>query len=101
MLETLERADLPWRVALESNSPAGVLAAVRAGLDVATLMPVTVIAPLSFSSAPCLSRGAAVSSQVYGPLGASSPSKRLPSHAAVSAALPGVQCADDGAASGG
>ncbi|MGW7194612.1 LysR family transcriptional regulator [Streptomyces chryseus] len=39
VLETLERAGRPWRVAFESNSLAGVLAAVRAGLGVAALMP--------------------------------------------------------------
>ncbi len=39
VLETLERAGRRWRVAFESNSLAGVLAAVRAGLGVAALMP--------------------------------------------------------------
>ncbi|MGW5667080.1 LysR family transcriptional regulator [Micromonospora sp. NPDC003776] len=39
VLETLERADRRWRVAFESNSLLGVLAAVRAGLGVAALMP--------------------------------------------------------------
>ncbi|NRQ33779.1 LysR family transcriptional regulator [Nonomuraea sp. NN258] len=39
VLETLERADRRWRVAFESNSLIGVLAAVRAGLGVAALMP--------------------------------------------------------------
>ncbi|MBA2811343.1 LysR family transcriptional regulator [Streptomyces sp. KM273126] len=39
VLETLERADRPWRVAFESNSLVGVLAAVRAGLGVAALLP--------------------------------------------------------------
>ncbi|MET9341217.1 LysR family transcriptional regulator [Nonomuraea sp. NPDC003804] len=39
VLETLERADRPWRVAFESNSLLGVLAALRAGLGVAALMP--------------------------------------------------------------
>ncbi|MEW2403684.1 LysR family transcriptional regulator [Streptomyces sp. NPDC046862] len=39
VLETLERADRPWRVTFESNSLVGVLAAVRAGLGVAALMP--------------------------------------------------------------
>ncbi|MEW2329781.1 LysR family transcriptional regulator [Micromonospora chersina] len=39
VLETLEHADRPWRVAFESNSLVGVLAAVRAGLGVAALMP--------------------------------------------------------------
>ncbi|MFI2780810.1 LysR family transcriptional regulator [Streptomyces sp. ALB3] len=39
VLETLEGADRPWRVAFESNSLVGVLAAVRAGLGVAALMP--------------------------------------------------------------
>jgi DNA-binding transcriptional LysR family regulator len=38
-LETLERADRRWRVAFESNSLVSVLAAVRAGLGVAALMP--------------------------------------------------------------
>jgi DNA-binding transcriptional LysR family regulator len=39
VLETLERADRRWQVAFESNSLIGVLAAVRAGLGVAALMP--------------------------------------------------------------
>ncbi|MFF0751813.1 LysR family transcriptional regulator [Streptomyces sp. NPDC004267] len=39
VLETLERGDRPWRVTFESNSLVGVLAAVRAGLGVAALMP--------------------------------------------------------------
>lgn len=39
VLETLEGADRRWRVAFESNSLVGVLAAVRAGLGVAALMP--------------------------------------------------------------
>ncbi|MGR6321614.1 LysR family transcriptional regulator [Micromonospora soli] len=39
VLETLARADRRWRVAFESNSLVGVLAAVRAGLGVAALMP--------------------------------------------------------------
>ncbi|KAF4406601.1 LysR family transcriptional regulator [Streptomyces lycii] len=39
VLETLERAGRRWRVAFESNSLAGVLAAVRSGLGVAALLP--------------------------------------------------------------
>lgn len=39
VLEALERADRRWRVAFESNSLVGVLAAVRAGLGVAALLP--------------------------------------------------------------
>ncbi|MFF0154070.1 LysR substrate-binding domain-containing protein [Micromonospora sp. NPDC005203] len=39
VLDTLERADRRWRVAFESNSLVGVLAAVRAGLGFAALMP--------------------------------------------------------------
>ncbi|MEO3756026.1 LysR family transcriptional regulator [Streptomyces sp. B6B3] len=39
VLETLKRADRRWRVAFESNSLVGVLAALRAGLGVAALMP--------------------------------------------------------------
>ncbi|MER6693706.1 LysR substrate-binding domain-containing protein [Streptomyces minutiscleroticus] len=39
MLDTLERAGRPWRVAFDSNSLAGVLAALRAGLGVAALLP--------------------------------------------------------------
>lgn len=39
VLEALEHAGRPWRVAFESNSLVGVLAAVRAGLGVAALMP--------------------------------------------------------------
>ncbi|GAA2090180.1 LysR substrate-binding domain-containing protein [Streptomyces albiaxialis] len=38
-LEALERADRPWRVTFESNSLLGILAAVRAGLGIAALMP--------------------------------------------------------------
>lgn len=39
VLKALERADRRWRVAFESNSLVGILAAVRAGLGVAALMP--------------------------------------------------------------
>jgi DNA-binding transcriptional LysR family regulator len=39
VLEALERADRRWRVAFKSNSLVGVLAAVRAGLGVAALLP--------------------------------------------------------------
>jgi DNA-binding transcriptional LysR family regulator len=39
VLETLQQADRRWRLAFESNSLIGVLAAVRAGLGVAALMP--------------------------------------------------------------
>ncbi|UNZ20989.1 LysR family transcriptional regulator [Streptomyces sp. 891-h] len=39
VLESLESADRRWRVAFESNSLVGVLAAVRAGLGVAALLP--------------------------------------------------------------
>ncbi|RVX41294.1 DNA-binding transcriptional LysR family regulator [Nonomuraea polychroma] len=39
VLETLERTDRRWQVAFESNSLVGVLAAIRAGLGVAALMP--------------------------------------------------------------
>ncbi|MFI5927965.1 LysR family transcriptional regulator [Micromonospora sp. NPDC051543] len=39
VLDAMGRADRPWRVAFESNSLVGVLAAVRAGLGVAALMP--------------------------------------------------------------
>jgi DNA-binding transcriptional LysR family regulator len=39
VLEALERADRRWRVAFESNSLVGVLAALRAGLGVAALLP--------------------------------------------------------------
>ncbi|MET8835410.1 LysR family transcriptional regulator [Micromonospora sp. NPDC004540] len=39
VLETLDGADRRWRAAFESNSLVGVLAAVRAGLGVAALMP--------------------------------------------------------------
>ncbi|GIJ71191.1 LysR family transcriptional regulator [Virgisporangium ochraceum] len=38
-LETLERSGRPWRVAFESNTLVGVLAALRAGLGVAALLP--------------------------------------------------------------
>ncbi len=39
VLESLERAGRAWRVAFESNSLVGVLAALRAGLGVTALMP--------------------------------------------------------------
>ncbi|WP_031172507.1 LysR family transcriptional regulator [Streptosporangium roseum] len=39
VLETLEGTGRRWRVAFESNSLAGVLAALRAGLGVAALLP--------------------------------------------------------------
>ena len=39
MLESLEAADRRWTVAFESNSLIGVLAALRAGLGVAALLP--------------------------------------------------------------
>jgi DNA-binding transcriptional LysR family regulator len=39
VLETLQRAGRRWRIAFESNSLVGVLAAARAGLGVAALMP--------------------------------------------------------------
>jgi DNA-binding transcriptional LysR family regulator len=39
VVETLERTDRRWRVAFESNSLVGVLAALRAGLGVTALMP--------------------------------------------------------------
>ncbi|WP_433538219.1 LysR family transcriptional regulator [Micromonospora sp. CA-249363] len=39
VLEAMERVDRQWRVAFESNSLVGVLAAVRAGLGVAALLP--------------------------------------------------------------
>jgi DNA-binding transcriptional LysR family regulator len=42
VVETLDRADRHWRVAFESNSLVGVLAAVRAGLGVAALMPANI-----------------------------------------------------------
>lgn len=42
VLETLERADRRWQAAFESNNLIGVLAAVRAGLGVAALMPANI-----------------------------------------------------------
>ncbi|MEV4889600.1 LysR substrate-binding domain-containing protein, partial [Nonomuraea sp. NPDC055795] len=39
VLEAMEGSGRRWRVAFESNSLAGVLAALRAGLGVAALMP--------------------------------------------------------------
>jgi DNA-binding transcriptional LysR family regulator len=39
LLESLESAGRRWRIAFESNSLVGVLAALRAGLGVAALMP--------------------------------------------------------------
>ncbi|MEU6782769.1 LysR family transcriptional regulator [Nonomuraea angiospora] len=42
VLKTLERADRRWQVAFESNSLIGVLAAVRAGLGIAALMPANI-----------------------------------------------------------
>jgi DNA-binding transcriptional LysR family regulator len=41
-VDTLERSARRWRVAFESNSLVGVLAALRAGLGVGVLMPVNV-----------------------------------------------------------
>jgi DNA-binding transcriptional LysR family regulator len=48
VVETLDRADRRWRVAFESNSLVGVLAALRAGLGVAALMPVNVEPAMAF-----------------------------------------------------
>ena len=42
VLETLERADRRWQTVFESNNLIGVLAAVRAGLGVAALMPANI-----------------------------------------------------------
>ncbi|MFI6504755.1 LysR family transcriptional regulator [Nonomuraea typhae] len=42
VMEALEAAGRRWRVAFESNSLAGVLAALRAGLGVAALMPANI-----------------------------------------------------------
>lgn len=39
VLEALDRTERRWRLAFESNSLVGVLAAIRAGLGVAALMP--------------------------------------------------------------
>ncbi|MEU5896562.1 MULTISPECIES: LysR family transcriptional regulator [unclassified Streptomyces] len=39
VLAALERAERPWRVTFESNSLTGVLAALRAGLGVAAVLP--------------------------------------------------------------
>ncbi|NDU76757.1 LysR family transcriptional regulator [Actinomadura sp. DSM 109109] len=47
VLESLEGAGRTWRVAFESNSLAGVLAAVRAGLGVAALMPANLEASMA------------------------------------------------------
>ena len=47
VLDTLERADRRWRVAFESNNLVGLLAAVRAGLGVAGLMPANVAPDLA------------------------------------------------------
>ncbi|GAA2407823.1 LysR family transcriptional regulator [Streptomyces glaucosporus] len=54
VLETLERADRPWRVVFESNSLAGVLAALRAGLGVAALMPANLEPAMACQAADAL-----------------------------------------------
>ncbi|MEU7260939.1 LysR family transcriptional regulator [Streptomyces rimosus] len=54
LLETLERAHRPWRVAFESNSLIGVLAAVRAGLGVAALMPANLEPAMAFHNTNAL-----------------------------------------------
>jgi DNA-binding transcriptional LysR family regulator len=48
VVETLDRTGRRWRVAFESNSLVGVLAALRAGLGVAALMPVNVEPAMAF-----------------------------------------------------
>jgi len=54
VVETLERTDRSWRVAFESNSLVGVLAALRAGLGVAALMPVNVEPVMAFHDVDAL-----------------------------------------------
>ncbi|BCB76803.1 LysR substrate-binding domain-containing protein [Phytohabitans flavus] len=54
VVETLNNADRRWRVAFESNSLVGVLAALRAGLGVAALMPVNVEPAMAFHNADAL-----------------------------------------------
>jgi DNA-binding transcriptional LysR family regulator len=54
VVETLDRAGRRWRVAFESNSLVGVLAALRAGLGVAALMPVNVEPVMAFHAADAL-----------------------------------------------
>ena len=54
VLETLARADRRWRVAFESNSLVGVLAAVRAGLGVAAVMPANLEPAMAYHDADAL-----------------------------------------------
>lgn len=54
VVETLDAADRRWRVAFESNSLVGVLAALRAGLGVAALMPVNVEPAMAFHDVDAL-----------------------------------------------
>ncbi|NMO56364.1 LysR family transcriptional regulator [Actinoplanes sp. TBRC 11911] len=54
VLESLEGAGRRWRMAFESNSLAGVLAALRAGLGVAALMPANLEPPMACHDANAL-----------------------------------------------
>lgn len=54
VLEALERADRRWQVAFESSSLVGVLAAVRAGLGVAALMPANLEPGMAYHDADAL-----------------------------------------------
>ncbi|MFI7522907.1 LysR family transcriptional regulator [Micromonospora globbae] len=56
VVETLDRADRRWRVAFESNSLVGVLAALRAGLGVAALMPANLEPAMACHDADALPR---------------------------------------------
>ncbi|MEV0125108.1 LysR family transcriptional regulator [Streptomyces sp. NPDC050703] len=53
-LTALDRADRPWRVTFESNSLTGVLAALRAGLGVAALLPMNIDAAMTCHDAGAL-----------------------------------------------
>ncbi|THC47021.1 LysR family transcriptional regulator [Streptomyces sp. A1499] len=53
-LKALDHADRPWRVAFESNSLTGVLAALRAGLGVAALMPMNIETTMTCHDADAL-----------------------------------------------
>jgi DNA-binding transcriptional LysR family regulator len=54
VLETLQRSDRRWRVAFESNNLVGVLAAIRAGLGVAALMPTNLEPAMAWHDADVL-----------------------------------------------
>lgn len=60
MIMALEQAGLPWRVAVQSRSHAGILTAIRAGLAVTSMakgtVPADLVAATSVGSLPSLGR---------------------------------------------